>query len=601
MIGFVGFFLSAVFFVMSALGGSVFGSSWSQFNGFACLILGIIFLIFGFIAWAYTNFYVKPSANLAYVRTGQGGRRVFIDKGMWFVTILHKIVPVNLETLKLEVERKGTDALITKDNLRVDVKAEFYIKVHPEEDAVMNASRSLGEKSVTAQEVAHLVFEKLVSALRSVAATKDLVEIHGQRNAFASGVQDLVRADLEPNGLSLESVTISKLDQTNQDLLSDTNIFDAQGKRKITEITQEALVERNRIEQDSRQQLTKKNVEISMEVLALERSKAEAEAGQRTEVAKVQAEKAREAETYRLEQDRQIQEAEIAQQQSVQTAAIERDRIVILKEQERQKTDIEREQVIEVAQREREIAVIDAERRRAEADKLSLEAQAEREKANQSVVTVTQLAQAEREAQTKLIAAKQSIEQERFKQQTNAEVMAFAEVKKAESQKQSAELDATATLRRAEADSQAKEQLARGDTAIKKVDVDIARETVEVERARVEVERQALENKQTFSAAALEFELQKLRVEAERDVQKQMAVALGQMLSKGNMNIYGDPETLSKMNQQFMNGMGIGKTVDGTLNSLGLDSKDVLPQLAALLAQLGVAMTKPVEKTKDEV
>jgi flotillin len=596
MISIVMFAIGTPLLLLSFLGNSLFGTVWSPINSLVSLGLGLVFILLALAAWVFSSFYVKPSANLAYVRTGLGGRSVFIDKGMIFVPVLHRIVPVNLETLKLEVERKGQDALITKDNLRVDVKAEFYIKVHPEEDAVMNASRSLGEKSVTAQEVAHLVFEKLVSALRSVAATKDLVEIHSQRNAFAGGVQDLVRADLEPNGLSLESVTISKLDQTNQDLLSDTNIFDAQGKRKITEITQEALVERNRIEQEARRQLTIKNVEIATEVLGLERSKAEAEASQRTEVAKVQAEKAREAETYRLEQERQVKEAEIAQQQAVQTAAIERDRLVILKEQERQKTDVEREKVIEVAQREREIAVTDAERRRAEAEKLSFEAQAEREKANQSVVTVTQLAQAEREAQTKLIAAKQSIEQDRFKQQTNAEVMAFSEVKKSEAAKQSAELDATATLRRAEAEAQAKEQLARGDTAVKKVDVDIARETVEVERARVEVERQALENKQTFSAAALEFELQKLRVEAGRDVQAEMAKALGQMLSKGNMNIYGDPETLAKINNQFMQGMGIGKTVDGTLSSLGLESKDVLPQLAALLAQLGVAMTKPPEK-----
>ena len=600
MISFILIALSIPFFALSLFGGS-FISTWSTLNSGVTGVLGFLFLLVGLAAWAYTQFYIKPSANLAYVRTGLGGRSVFIDKGGFFIPVVHRLVAVNLETLKLEVERKGLDALITKDNLRVDVKAEFYIKVHPEEDAVMNASRSLGEKSVTAQDVAHLVFEKLVSALRSVAATKDLVEIHSQRNAFASGVQDLVRADLEPNGLSLESVTISKLDQTNQDLLSDTNIFDAQGKRKITEITQAALVERNRIEQEARRELTIKNVQIATEVLALERSKAEAEASQRSEIAKVQAEKSREAETYRLDQDRQIKEAEIQLEQAVQNATIERDRQVILKEQEREKTNVEREKVIEVAQREREIAVTDAERRRADAEKLSLESQALREKASQSVTTVSQLAQAEREAQTKLIAAKQAIEQDRYKQQTNAEVMAFSEVKKAEAQKQSAELEASATLRRAEAESQAKEQNARGDTAIKRVDVDIARETVEVERARVEVERQALENKQTFSAAALEFELQKLRIEAGRDVQAEMAKALGQMLSKGNMNIYGDPETLAKMNQQFMNGMGAGKVVDGALSSLGLEGKDVLPQLAALLTQLGVVMNKPApDKTDDK-
>jgi flotillin len=582
---------------------SLFGSSyipnWTGIHTGVTGGLGLLFLVAALAAWLYTQFYVKPSANLAYVKTGLGGRTVLIDKGGFFIPVVHRLVPVSLETMKLEVERKGADALITKDNLRVDVKAEFYIKVHPDDDAVMNASRSLGEKSITAQEVAHLVFEKLVSALRSVAATKDLVEIHSQRNAFASGVQDLVRADLEPNGLSLESVTISKLDQTNQDLLSDTNIFDAQGKRKITEITQSALVERNRIEQEARREMTIKNVQTGREILELERAKAEAEASQHAEVAKVQAEKSREAETYRLEQERQVKEAEIAQQKAVQTAAIERDREVILREQERQTTDVEREKAVQLAQREREIAITDAERRRAETEKQALEAQAEREKATQSIITVQQIAQAEREAQTRLIGAKQSIEQERFKRQTDAEISAFAEVKKAEASKQAAQLEAEATLKRAEAESNAKEQMARGDTAFKKVDVDIAREQVDVERARVEVEKQALENKQTYSAAALEFELEKLRVQAQRDVQAKMAEALGQMLSKGNMNIYGDPETLARMNQQFARGMGIGTTLDGVFSSLNGDSKEGLAQLAVMLGQLGIKLPTPTVEAKE--
>lgn len=579
--------ISLALYALGLFGGN-FSSTWTAGNSFVLFGLATLFLIVGLIVYVFTQFYIKPSANLAYVKTGLGGRSVLIDKGGLFIPLVHRLVPVSLETMKLEVERKGPDALITKDNLRVDVKAEFYIKVHPDDDAVMNASRSLGEKSVTAQDVAHLVFEKLVSALRSVAATKDLVEIHSQRNAFASGVQDLVRADLEPNGLSLESVTISKLDQTNQDLLSDTNIFDAQGKRKITEITQSALVERNRIEQEALREMTIKNVQTGREILELERSKAEAEATQRSQVARVQAEQFRESETYRLEQERQVKEAEIAQQQSVQTAAIQRDREVILREQERQTTDVERVKAVQLAEREREIANTDAERRRAEVEKQALEAQAEREKATQSIITVQQLAQAEREAQTKLISAKQSIEQDRFKRQTDAEIAAFTEVKKAEASKQSAQLEAEATLRRSEAEATSREQLAKGDTALKRVDVDIARETVEVERARVEVEKQALQNKETYSAAALEFELEKLRIQAQRDVNIKMAEALGQMLSKGNMNIYGDPETLLKMNEQFTKGMAMGNLLDGAISSL--DGKDSLAQLAGMLRQLGIQL-----------
>ncbi len=568
--------------------GGNFVANWTLAQSIASWVVGGVLIFVSSYLFALKHLYLRPSANLAYVITGWRGRRVLIDRSGLYVPFLHQKVPVSLETMKLEVERKGPDALITRDNLRVDVKAEFYIKVQPEEDSVLNAARSLGDKSVNAQSVSQLVFEKLVSALRSVAATKDLVEIHAQRDAFASAVQQLVRADLEQNGLSLESVTISRLDQTSQELLSDTNIFDAQGKRKITEITQAALVERNRLEREAQREITLKNVQTRKEILELERQQAEAEAAQQAEIAKAQAEKKREADTYRIEQERQVQEAQIQQEQAVRVAAIERDRLLLLKQQELQKTDIERAKAIELAEREKQIAVAEAERQRAEAEKKALEAQAEREKANQQIITVQQLAAAEREAQTKLIAAKQQIEQERIKRETEVQVAAFAEVKKAEAQKQAAELEAEAIRIRAEAEAQAREQVARGETAIKMVDVNIAREQVEVERARVEVERQALEYRQTYSEAALKFELEKLRVEAQRDVQVELARSIGQFMSRGNMNIFGDPETLARMTEQYAKGLGLGVALDGALSGLQAigDGNGRFSELAQQLMQI---------------
>lgn len=324
----------------AALGAlSLFGSqlipTWTSLHSLVSGSLSLFLLAIGLMMYLVSTFFVKPSANLAFVTIGLGGRQMLIDRGSLYFPIVQKLVPASLETMKLEVERHEHDALITRDNLQVDVKAEFYIKVQPDEDSVLGASRSLGEKSVTPQAVSKLVFEKLVSALRSVAATKTLEEIHSQRDAFAGAVQELVRTDLEQNGLTLESVTLSRLDQTDQNLLSDSNIFDAQGKRKITEITQAARVERNRLEQEALREITLKNVQTGREILALERTRAEAEASQKAEIAKVQSEMEREAETYRLEQGRQIQEAEIYQEQAVKIAVLERDRLILLSDQEK--------------------------------------------------------------------------------------------------------------------------------------------------------------------------------------------------------------------------------------------------------------------------
>jgi uncharacterized membrane protein YqiK len=461
------------------------------------------------------------------------------------------------------------------------VKGEFYIKVTPEERAILNAARSLGHKSVHADSVKQLVFEKLVSALRSVAAQKDLHEIHSNRVEFASAVQEIVSGDLVHNGLTLETVTISRLDQTDPAGLSDENIFDAQGKKKITEITAQARVERNRLERDAERLITAQNVTTTQEVLNLERQKAEATANQDRDVALIQAERAKEKQAFQIEQDRAVREAEIQKELAVQAAVIERDRSLILKEQQRQQTDIERAKALEVAERMKEIAIAQQETARAQAEAEALAAAAERERANQAVLTVQATAGADREAQTKLIAAKQVIEQDKIKRQTDAEVAAFAEIRKAEAERKAAEMQAEARLRLAEADSQAKQKVATGEQAQRMVEVNVEREKVNVEQARVEVERKALENKQTFDRAAIEFETSKLRIEADKDVQVAVAQALGQFMSRGNYNIYGDPSTMTQMFQQMTKGMGVSLAADGMLRTLPEPLRHLLERVAA--------------------
>lgn len=588
-------------FVLIIFGLGVFGlglagamnilSGISVYVAVPLMIVGGALLFVGTVVALAPTLYRRASANQAFVKTGMGGAKVVLDSGNWFFPVVHQMVPVSLETMKLEVERRGNDALITKDNLRVDVKAEFYIKVKALEEDILNASRSLGEKSVDPRSVSTLVFEKLVSALRSVAATKDLIELHTQRDAFASAVLNLVVTDLQQNGLTLESVTISRLDQTAQELLSDTNIFDAQGKKKITEITQAAMVERNRIERDAQREIATKDVSTRQEVLEQERKRSEVEATQAMEVANIQAQRQRERDEFALSQNRAVKEAEIQQDLAVQAAAIERDRALIARKREMQEADIEREraiaaaniakqQALDVQERQRQAAIAEQEALRAKAEQAALLAQAEREAAEQEVIKVTEIAQADREAQKKLIAAQQVIDQDKIKRQTEAEVAAFAQVRQAAAAQEAAEKEAAARMKLAQADAQAKEMIAKGDRAIQMVAVDVAREQVAVEAARVEVERQSLENKQTYSEAALSFELNKLRIEAERDVQAQMAKSIGEFMQKGNFTIYGDPQTMSQMMTQYNKGLSMGNFVNGLMTGTPDGAKTALGDIA---------------------
>ena len=175
--------------------------------------------------------------------------------------MVHEVIPVSLKTFKLQVDRTGPDALITADFLRADVKAVFYVRVQKEERAIEQAATSLGAISGDAHFVQNLIQEKLVSALRTVAATQTLFDLNAKRAEFAEAVQKIVAEDLKPNGLTLESVTISSLDQAPlESMRPEENVFDAQGARTIAEKVQSQRVARNTIQREADQKVKEQDV-----------------------------------------------------------------------------------------------------------------------------------------------------------------------------------------------------------------------------------------------------------------------------------------------------------------------------------------------------
>ena len=566
----------------------------SGFGAFIAAISGIAALV--------SRFYQKASANMAFVRTGSGGAVVIKDGGKLVFPVLHQVIPVSLETMRLNVERRGAHALITKDNLRVDLSAEFYIKVQANQEDILQAARSLGKRNVQAEAVSEIVQEKLVSALRTVAATKELVELHAKRDEFASAVQAIVIHDLAHNGLTLESVTISSLDQTDPTQLQAQNVFDAQGLRKIAEITQKARVERNEIEREAEQAVVGKNVFTKKKVLELERDQAEFEADQKMKVSNVRAARERETAEFKISQDEAVFRRDIEKNKAIETAEVEKTLAVeqaqiaklialVAKQREQETSQIAKRQAVDVAERAKEAAVAQKEQERAAAQAAALEAEAHREQAKQQVITVQVTAEAAREAEKKLIAAKQVIAENKIRQETGADVVAYTKVKEAEGERKAADLQYEAKLRLAEGDSQSSIKRADGEKAIKMVDVTVEREKVNVEQARVDVERQSLSNKQEFEEAALKFELEKMRILAERDAKIQIAQAMGQMLNGAQMKIFGDPDTMTKMMDRFMRAASYGMAADGLVNNLS-------PQAMETLSKLGLNVSKVAEVFK---
>jgi len=590
-----------IIFVFMLIGIALIAAPWAaKLEGpapYVLTVIGVLVLILVAIAAVITNLYRKASANRAFVRTGMGGARVVKDGGTVVVPVVHQVIPVSLETMQLCVERRGPHALITKDNLRVDLSAEFYIKVQANIDDILQAARSLGGRSVNPDAVSELVQEKLVSALRTVAATKDLVELHAKRDEFASAVQEILTHDLSSNGLTLESVTISSLDQTDPSQLQERNVFDAQGLRKIAEITQRARVQRNEVEREAEQAVVAKNVDTRKQVLDMERDQAEFEAEQKMKVANVQAAREREIQEFKIaqmeavarrdiEKNKAVETTEVQRRLAVEQAEVDKKIALIAKFREQETADIQKAQAVEVAQRSKEVAVAKKEEERAAAQAAMLKVMSEREAADQQVRTVEVTAEAAREAEKKLIAAKQVITENKIREETEADVLAYMEVKKAEGERKAADLQYEAKLRLAEGDAKASMRRAEGDQALKMVDVTVDGERVKVEQARVEVERQSLSNKQEFEQAALKFELEKLRIDAERDSRIQAAQAMGSMLSRADMKIFADPDTLARMTNQFLQATSYGISTDAFLAAMPEEARQLMSDLGSRLTGL---------------
>jgi flotillin len=575
-------------FVLPGLGVPTPGMS-----GWILAAAGLVSLVVGSAVITFTRLYVRTKANEAFVRTGKGGARVILDGGAVVVPVLHEVVRVPLETMRLDVDRTGGDALITADKLRADLKAEFYIRVQPNRDDVLNAARSLGEKTFDLGRIEDLVKDKLISTLRAVAATRTLDELNAKREEFAAEVKSGVEADLRHNGLTLESVTVSKLDQTDPSLLNANNVFDAQGLRRIAEITQSALIERNQIERDAQRAKTAKDVETRQEVLELDRKQAEAEAGQKAQIAKIQAERAGEAKRAQIDQEQIVAQREVDKQRAIEQAKIEATQQLITARRAQELLEVERSQAVESAEREKQAVVAAAEAKKADAEAQRFDAEARRAAAEQQVMTVEVTAAAEREGDQKLIAAKKAAEQDRYRKQVEADVVAYTLQKQAEGKKAAAEAEYEAKIRQAQGDSESARQRAEGETAVQMVPVNVARSQVDVEaakvgveRQRVEVQAQALANREKYSSAALEFELGKLRIEASRETQVAIAQALGEFLGKANFTMFGDPESAQRMLGSYFQGMGLGKMLDGFVAGTDGESKNVLGRVGEGVSEL---------------
>ncbi len=430
------------------------------------IVAGVIFLALFTIGLIFARLYHRSSKETSFVRTGFGGQQVIMNGGALVFPVLHEVIPVNMNTLRLEVRRANQAALITRDRMRVDVQAEFYVRVQPTIESIANAAQTLGRRTMQPTDLKELVEGKFVDALRAVAAEMAMEELHEQRVSFVQKVQAAVSEDILKNGLELESVSLTGLDQTNKEYFNPDNAFDAEGLTKLTQEIEERRKKRNDIEQETEVLIRRKNLEAEQQKLEISRDQEYAQLEQAREIAirqaeqaaqitREQAERQREAEQAQIHSQQQVRESSIEADQIVQQREIEKNRIInereINKEQSVEAADVERRKLIELANQVKDIAVAEKSREKSEADAEADKARAIAIKAEEEVITAKQTEIAEREKEIELIEARKAAEKNAISVTVGADAEKLAAVDRAEAMRLEAEGDAEAQRMRAAA------------------------------------------------------------------------------------------------------------------------------------------------------
>lgn len=459
----------------------------------------LVFLVL--VGLVLARLYRRASREVSLVRTGSGGKRIVLDGGILVIPLLHEVARVNMRTLRLEVSRRGESSLITKDRMRVDVGVEFYVSVRPDEEGIAKAAQTLGDKTFDVEGLRSMIEGKLVDGLRSVAAQMTMDDLHEQRSNFVQEVSNAVGVDLEKNGLMLESVALTALDQTPFESLDEKNAFNAVGMRRLAEVIAESRKQRAAIEAEADVEVRRSAMEAERTRLQIERDEeqarierdrnvAEMRARQEAEIAAAQELAETERERARIKRERDIREADIAREEAIRTAEITQQEHIraaeISQEQTLRAAEIAQERELALADQERQIAISrkseEESRARASADA----ARAEAVKAAEAIETARALSEAGRNKEIAIIEAAREAERDATAIRIAAEAERQASEDRAAAHLAEARADADGITIRAEArkndllaEAEGRRALADAENALSG---DVIRMRIEIER-----------------------------------------------------------------------------------------------------------------------
>lgn len=484
----------------------------------------------------------KIHPGKAGISVGFGGLRVAFDY-MIRLPLIQSFEEIDISVKKLEIHRKGKDGLVCKDNIRADISVAFYIRVEAVEESVRKVSQMLGSNRVSDMNQLRELFEaKFSEALKTAGKQMEFHELFTERIKFREEIQATIGKDLD--GFLLQDVAIDYLEQTPLDQHDPSNVLDAEGIKKITEITQRERVIANEHSQRAQVQVEKENADADIakreqkrrneeDTAKQTRAINEVQANEQAEARKVVEARRMEVEGRRLETEESIRLRQEDMNRAVQerefTVKKERQRLEQEAVQEGEEARVRRERVISLAEMDREVkvaeAAVEVERKRATvvAEQKAVTQQEEEKRNIEARMT------AERVREVTLIEAEMNAKKDQTQRVVASEAQKEAERNIAEAQKIKTVIDADAAreaaMRDAErlqtmADAEAKAADKKRHAAVQEAEAIAAREAARgLAEAKVTIAR--AEARKTEAAAIREVGL----AEAEVTKAKGMVIA----------------------------------------------------------------------------
>ncbi|GAA0926957.1 flotillin family protein [Pseudonocardia zijingensis] len=578
------------------------------------IALGVVLLIVIVMLIAISRLFKKVDQGRALIVSKM--RKVDVTfTGAVVLPVVHRAEFMDISVKTIEIERTGHDGLICRDNIRADIRITFFVRVNKTVEDVIKVAQAIGTERASDQSTLQTLFAaKFSEALKTVGKHLDFVDLYTKRDEFRDRIIAVIGTDL--NGYSLEDAAIDYLEQTPIESLDSDNILDAQGIRKITELTALEHIRTNEYRRNEEKEITRQNVEAREAILELERQQADAESKQKREVEtvrareeaetlRVQAEERLKAQAANLRTDEALGVQQQNQQREIAVAAKNRERVIAI-ESER----IEKDRLLEVVGRDREVELAEIAKikeveveRRAVADVVRERVAVDRTVAEQeeSINRLRVVEEAERERQATVIRAEAEAQENLVKDIKAAEAAEAAAAHKAkerltlaEAEQQAADLEARAKIRLAEgvqaeaaaaglAEVQVSERSAEAVEKVGRAEALVEREKAAVAadalRLKLQGEAEGLRDKAAamaeLDAASRDHEEFRLRLETDKeiaiakiDVHRQIAEAQASVLSKGLESadidiVGGDSMFLDKL----MSSVALGKGIDAIVDS----------------------------------